>query len=103
MISIAILGFGVVGGGVAAVLEQNKEKIKRMCGDEVQVKYILDLRDFPDSPYGDLVVHEITPILEDPEVSIVAETMGGSHPAFEFSMAAMKAGKSPNTCSSPNT
>jgi len=94
MVSIAILGFGVVGGGVAAVLEQNKDKIKRMCGDEVRVKYILDLRDFPDSPYGDLVVHDITPILEDPEVSIVAETMGGSHPAFEFSVAAMKAGKS---------
>lgn len=91
---IAIIGYGIVGGGITAVLEENREKIKKTVGDDVEVKYILDLRDFPDSPYGDRVVHDIKPILEDSEVELVCETMGGSHPAFEFSEACMKAGKS---------
>jgi len=91
---IAIIGYGVVGGGITAVLEANREKIKRAVGDDVDVKYILDLRDFPDSPYADRVVHDIAPILENGEVSLVCETMGGSHPAFEFSISCMKAGKS---------
>lgn len=91
---IAIIGFGVVGGGITEVIESNREKLKEAVGDDVNVKYILDLRDFPDSPYGDRVVHDITPILNDSEVSLVCETMGGSHPAFEFSEKCMKAGKS---------
>ena len=94
MKSIAIIGYGVVGGGITAVLEMNAAQVKRTAGDEVQVKYILDLRDFPDSPYADRVVHDIQPILDDPEVVLVCETMGGSHPAFEFSVSCMKAGKS---------
>jgi len=94
MKSIAIIGYGVVGGGITAVLETNSAQVKRTAGDEVQVKYILDLRDFPDSPYADRVVHDIQPILDDPEVVLVCETMGGSHPAFEFSVSCMKAGKS---------
>jgi len=91
---IAIIGYGVVGGGITAVLDANREVIEKAVGDRVDVKYILDLRDFPDSPYGDRVVHEITPILEDQEVALVCETMGGSHPAYEFSVSCMKAGKS---------
>ncbi len=91
---IAIIGYGVVGGGITAVLEANREYIKKAVGDDVDVKYILDLRDFPDSPYADRIVHEITPILEDGDVSLVCETMGGSHPAFEYSISCMKAGKS---------
>ena len=91
---IAIIGYGVVGGGITAVLEANREYIKKSVGDDVDVKYILDLRDFPDSPYADRIVHEITPILEDGDVSLVCETMGGSHPAFEYSISCMKAGKS---------
>lgn len=91
---IAIIGYGVVGGGITAVIEANKEKIKRTVGDEVEVKYILDLRDFPDSPYADRVVHDIAPILSDSSVELVCETMGGSHPAYEFSVACMEAGKS---------
>ena len=91
---IAIIGYGIVGGGITAVLETNSAQVKRTAGDEVQVKYILDLRDFPDSPYADRVVHDIQPILDDPEVVLVCETMGGSHPAFEFSVSCMKAGKS---------
>lgn len=91
---IAVIGFGVVGGGITEVINQNADRIEKAAGDSVCVKYILDLRDFPDSPYGDRVIHSIDPILADPEVELVCETMGGSHPAFEYSIAAMEAGKS---------
>ncbi len=94
MIHIAILGFGVVGSGTAEVLTENKKLIEAHCKDEINIKYILDLRDFPDHPLGDRVVHDIRPILEDGEVSIVVEMMGGSHPAYEFSRSALEAGKS---------
>ena len=94
MINIAILGFGVVGGGIAEVTRENGSIIKDRIGTEVNVKYILDLREFPDSPWGDRVVHDIDTIVNDPEVSIVCEAMGGSHPALEFSLACMNAGKS---------
>lgn len=93
MIQIAILGFGVVGSGTAEVLTENKKLIAAHCGDEVSVKYILDLREFPDHPLGDRVVHDINIILNDPEVVLVAEMMGGSHPAYDFTCAALKAGK----------
>ncbi len=94
MINVAIFGFGVVGGGTAEVLTQNAKLISERVGDDINIKYILDLRDFPDSPFADKIVHDINIILEDPEVKICAELMGGSHPAFEFSTAAMRAGKS---------
>lgn len=94
MINIAIFGFGVVGSGTAEVLTQNAKLISERVGDEINIKYILDLRDFPDSPFADKIVHDINVILNDPEVKICAELMGGSHPAFEFSTSAMKAGKS---------
>ncbi len=94
MANIAIFGFGVVGGGIACVLDENREKVKEAAGEDINLKYILDLRDFPDSPYGGLVVHDIAPILEDESVSVVCEAMGGVHPALEFSLKAMKAGKS---------
>lgn len=94
MIQIAILGFGVVGSGTAEVLEENKKLLSQRIGDEINVKYILDLRDFPEHPLGDRVVHDIRVILEDPEVVLVAEMMGGSHPAYDFTLAALQAGKS---------
>ena len=94
MIQIAILGFGVVGSGTAEVLAENRKLLAQHCKEEINVKYILDLRDFPDHPLGDRVVHDINVILSDPEVSIVAEMMGGSHPAYEFSKSALEAGKS---------
>ena len=94
MIQIAILGFGVVGSGTAEVLTENKELIAKRCKDEINVKYILDLRDFPDSPFADRVVHDFGIIVNDPEIAIVAEMMGGSHPAYDFSKAALLAGKS---------
>ncbi|MBE6602086.1 MAG: homoserine dehydrogenase [Ruminococcaceae bacterium] len=93
MIQIAILGFGVVGSGTAEVLTENCKLIAERCGDEVCVKYILDLREFPDHPLGDRVVHDINIILNDPEVVLVAEMMGGAHPAYDFTCAALRAGK----------
>ena len=94
MKKIAILGYGVVGSGITEVLEQNMAAVRRMAQDDVCVKYILDKRDFPDSPYGDRVVRDMAVIAADPEVSIVCEAMGGVHPAFEFTMQAISGGKS---------
>lgn len=94
MINIAVLGYGTVGSGVVEVIGKNKEVIDKRAGGEIRVKYILDLRDFPGDPYEDRVVHDFQIILNDPEVSIICETMGGNEPAFTFSMQALKAGKS---------
>ena len=94
MINVAILGFGVVGSGVAEVLTQNKNIIEKKLGKEVNIKYVLDLRDFPGNPFEDKIVHDFNIILNDPEVSVVAEMMGGSHPAYDFSKACLEAGKS---------
>ncbi len=94
MTSIAILGFGVVGGGVADLITKNFKEAEHHGGDDINIKYILDLRDFPDSPLADRVVHDYSVILNDPEVSVVIEVMGGSHPAYEYTVAALKAGKS---------
>ena len=94
MINVALLGFGVVGSGTAEVLTQNKSIIEKKIGQEINLKYILDLRDFPDSPFADRIVHDFNTIVEDPEVSVVAEMMGGSHPAYDFTVACLRAGKS---------
>ncbi len=94
MIQIALLGFGVVGSGTAQVLTENSRQIATYCGDDVNIKYILDLREFPEHPLGDRVVHDIGVILSDPEVVLVAEMMGGAHPAYDFTKAALEAGKS---------
>ncbi len=94
MINVAILGFGVVGSGTAALLTENAEIIAKKTGEKIFVKRILDLRDFPDSPFADRITHDINDILNDPEISIVAEVIGGSHPAYEFTCDCFKAGKS---------
>lgn len=94
MISVAILGFGVVGGGTAALLTDNADAIARRVGDMVRVKSILDIRAFPQSPFADRITSDFDAILNDPEISIVAEVMGGVHPAREYSLAALAAGKS---------
>ncbi len=88
MTNIAILGFGVVGGGVADLITKNSSEVARLGGDEINIKYILDLRDFPDSPFADKVVHDYNIILNDESVSTVIEVMGGSHPAYEFTIEA---------------
>ena len=92
MKEIAILGFGIVGGGIPTVLAENAEQIRRAVGEDVHIRYILDLREFPDSPLGDRVVHSINPILADPEITLVCEAMGGLKPAFDFTAACLSAG-----------
>lgn len=94
MAKIAILGYGTVGSGIVEVLSQNADLIKRRAGEELEVKYILDIRDFPGDPWEDKVVHDIEVILNDPQISVVCETMGGEQPAFDFSKRALMAGKS---------
>lgn len=94
MIRIALLGFGVVGSGTAEVLTENRALLAARAGEEIDIRYILDRREFPDHPLGDRVVHDIAPILADPEIRVVAEMMGGAHPAYEFTRAALEAGKS---------
>ena len=94
MINVAILGFGVVGGGVANLLTSNSAQTEKLGGDKINIKYILDLRDFPDSPFADKIVHDFDVILNDGEVDCVIEVMGGSHPAYEYTIAALRAGKS---------
>ena len=94
MISAAVLGYGTVGGGVVEVLQTNSDVIARRVGDEINVKYILDLRDFPGDKTEKLVIHDYDTIVNDPEVKIICETMGGVEPAFTFSKKALAAGKS---------
>ncbi len=94
MIHVAVLGYGTVGSGVVEVIETNKEAIDKRSAANLNIKYILDLRDFPGDPYENKVVHEYDIILNDPEVAIICETMGGLHPAYEFSKQALLAGKS---------
>ena len=94
MISAAVLGYGTVGGGVVEVLQTNSDVIARRVGDEINVKYILDLRDFPGDKNEKLVIHDYDTIVNDPEVKIICETMGGVEPAFTFSKKALAAGKS---------
>lgn len=93
---VAIMGYGVVGSGVAALLKCNRETISRRTGknETVDIKYILDLRDFPGDENEKLIIHDFSIIENDPEVGIVVETMGGLHPAYEFVLACLKAGKS---------
>lgn len=93
MTKIAILGFGVVGGGVADLLTSRSAEVTALAGDSIEIKYILDLRDFPDSPFADRVIHDFSIIEKDPEVSVVIEVMGGSHPAYEYTVRALRAGK----------
>jgi homoserine dehydrogenase len=94
MIKIAVLGYGTVGSGVVKVINTNAGVIAKRAGQEVGVKYVLDLRDFPDDPIQSKVVHDFDIIVEDPEVDIVVETMGGTKPAYEFVKRALKSGKS---------
>ena len=90
MQQIAIFGFGTVGSGVAQVIDVNCSQIEKAFPEGIHVKYILDLRDFPDSPYADRVVHDVDIILNDPEISVVCETMGGVEPAHTFTKRALE-------------
>lgn len=94
MAKIAVLGYGTVGSGVVEVLETNKESIKKRAGKEIEVKSVLDLRDFPGDPIQEKIVHNIDDIINDPEIEVVVEVMGGIEPAFTFVKRALEAGKS---------
>lgn len=97
MIKIAILGYGTIGSGVVEVLNTNSESIAKRAGDEIEVKYILDLRDFPGDPMEDKVIHDYDVIANDPEIQVVVEAMGGVEPAYTFVKRALLAGKNVTT------
>lgn len=92
---VAVMGCGTVGSGVVEILENKRELLAEKCaGEPVELKYILDIRDLSDRPYGNKAVRDIDVIVNDPEVGVVVETMGGTEPAFTFCMKCLNAGKS---------
>ncbi|MCI9305575.1 MAG: homoserine dehydrogenase [Lachnospiraceae bacterium] len=93
MIKVAIMGYGTIGSGVYEVLETNREVLARAAGQELEVKYVLDLHDFPGTWVESKIVHDFDVICRDPEVKIVVETMGGLEPAYSFVKACLEAGK----------
>lgn len=94
---IAVMGYGTIGSGVVEVLDINKDRIAERAGEPVEVKYVLDLREFPGDPMEDKIVHDYKTIVEDKEVGIVVETMGGVEPAYTFVKAMLEADKSVTT------
>ena len=94
MIQIAVLGYGTVGSGVVEVINTNHSSINKKAGEEINIKYVLDLRDFPGDPIQEKIVHDFDIILNDPEIRIVVEVMGGVEPAYTFTKKALLAGKS---------
>lgn len=94
MVNIAVLGYGTVGSGVVEVINTNHKSINKRAGEEINIKYVLDLRDFPGDPVQEVLVHDYEVIVNDPEVDIVVEVMGGIEPAYTFVKRALLAGKS---------
>ena len=94
MVNVAVLGYGTIGSGVVTVLSQNRAIVKEHAGDDVLVSHVLDLRDFPGSPVEKVLTHNIDDIIEDEDVDIVVEVMGGTRPAYDFVKRALEAGKS---------
>lgn len=93
MVSIAVLGFGTVGSGVAEVLEKNAASIAKKAGDEIRIKYILTTHDHPESPFGHLVIHDFSVIERDTEVQVVVECIGGVGDALDYARRSLRAGK----------
>lgn len=94
MVEIAVMGYGTVGSGVAEVLSKHADSIAARAKEQIHIKYILDLREFPGSPFADRFTRSFDTILGDPEVRIVVEVMGGLHPAFDYVKRCLEAGKS---------
>ena len=94
MAKIAVIGFGVVGSGVVEVLDKNKNSIANKAGEKIEVKYILDLRDFPNSPYSEKFIKDFSRIPNDEEIEVVVECIGGIKPAFDFVKGCLQAKKS---------
>lgn len=93
MINIAVLGYGTVGSGVVEVINTNQLSINKKINDEIQIKYVLDLRDFEGDPIQDKIVHDYSVIVNDPEVDIIVEVLGGVEPAYSFVKEALLKGK----------
>lgn len=94
MIKVAIMGYGTVGSGVYEVIKTNQESINKKVGQDLEIKYVLDLREFPGDPVMDVLTHNFEDIINDDEVKIVAEVMGGLRPAYDFTKRCLEAGKS---------
>ena len=94
MIKIAVLGYGTVGSGVVEVINKNGAVINERIGDTLEIKYVLDLRDFPGTPVEKLITHNFEDIVNDEEVKVVVEVMGGIEPAYTFVKKSLLAGKS---------
>jgi len=94
MVNIAILGYGTIGSGVAQLMEENSKTIAKKCGEEIFLKKVLDLRDFEGHSIQSKITHDLKDILEDPDIKIVVETMGGVEPASSFTEQCLLAGKS---------
>ena len=94
MINIAVLGYGTVGSGVYEVIKTNQEIVNKRSGKEINIKYVLDLREFEGNPVQDVLVHDYDVILKDKDVDVIAEVMGGVDPAYTFTKEALLAGKS---------
>jgi len=94
MVNVGIIGYGTVGSGVFEVINTNSKSIAIKAGEEIRVKRICDLRDMPGDPAEKLITHDFNDILNDDEISVVVETMGGTKPAYDFVKAAIEAGKS---------
>lgn len=94
MVNIAVMGYGTVGSGVYEVIKRNGEIINKKAGDEVNIKYVLDLRDFEGQPVQEVITHDVNDILNDESVKVVVEVMGGIEPAYTFVRSALLKGKS---------
>lgn len=94
MINIAVMGYGTVGSGVVEVIDTNGARIAQRIGDALNVKYVLDIRDFPDDPIQEKIIHDFETIIEDEEIKVVVEVMGGIEPAYTFVKRSLLAGKS---------
>ena len=94
MFQIAVMGHGVVGSGVVEVFYKNRKSIEKRAGKEMEIKYILDLRDFPGLSYSDKFIKDFDTIVNDADIKVVVEVMGGLHPAFEYVKRCLEAGKS---------
>lgn len=94
MAKIAVLGYGTVGSGVVEVLQENRHLITKRAGEDITVKYVLDLKEFPGTPVETLITHDFEQIVEDEEISVVVEVMGGLEPAHTFVKRSLEAGKS---------
>lgn len=94
MVNIAVMGYGTVGSGVVEVVNTNGARINQRIGEELNIKYVLDLRDFPEDPVQEKIVHDFETIINDDEIKIVVEVMGGIEPAYTFVKRCLQAGKS---------